>query len=291
MNIIIEPVIQNKILGISYDTIFTTVITLTIFILGYILNRFYEWRKRIRHLKNIRELIVAHLKSLIEPIEGQMRSFKEMADYLGSKTIKQYTFHESSIQTDFLSGLPCLDIFQAFTLGSKKNKTRRIDAFNSMFQAIEFIKRQNSITRNQFIELSPNRRELTENFNSAIDAIMRFQDQLLGFARRNKITSSKDMFLKELNAIVYQYSQLKDQKELDTLYKCFVDPVLTLVKKYPNDQPSDILSPLVLRSFKYHNDIISLLDAHSKHYQEHSIKLEKRKEIILNTMTTIENIS
>ena len=99
------------------------------------------------------------------------------------------------------------------------------------------------------------------------------------------------MFLKELNAIVYQYSQLKDQQELDTLYKSFVDPVLTLVKKYPNDQRSDILSPLVLRSFKYYNDIISLLDAHGRLYQEHLIKLEKRKEIILNIIKTIDNIS
>jgi hypothetical protein len=288
MNIILEPVIQNKFMGISYDTIFTTGITLTVFILGYILNRFYEWRKRIRHVKNIRELVVAHLKSLIEPIEGQIRSFKELGEYLASHGVQEYIFHESSIQTDFLNGLPYLDIFQAFTSGSNKTKPQRIDAFNSMFQTIEFFKRQNSITRNQFVNLSQMQREFIANWNSSNDDILRFHDQLLGFARRNGITATGDQFLKELNVIVYQCSQLNDREELASIFNLFVEPVLALVKKYSSDERSDILSPLVLKSVKYHAELVLLFDGNSKFYLEQSAKLEKRKEIILNVLVAIE---
>ncbi len=278
---------ENKLLGVSFDTIFTTVVTISIFVLGYLFNRVYEWRKGIRHFKDVRKLVRSHLESLLEPTDKQITEYKEFGEYLASHKLDDRAFHESPIQTDFLSNLPYLDIFQAFKLGSRKQRTQRIEAFNSMFQAIKFIERQNSITKMEFSELHRSRSEYIAIWNSSNDAMLRFHDQLLGFARRNRLARNQDVFFTELNIIVHNLTEQKDSSDTEILFNHFVEPIIDLVKKFNPDQRTDILSPLALKSSKARKDLIRLLDVYSGFYLEQSSNLKKRRDIITGAISLL----
>ncbi len=288
MALLFNTGIENKILGVSLDTIFTTLVTISIFILGYLFNRVYEWRKEMRHFKDVRNLICSHLESLIEHIDKQIGQYKKFGEHLASHKLEEYTFNESLIQTDFLSNLPYLDIFQAFKLGPRSQRSQRIEAYNSMFQAIKFIERQNLITKTQFFELDRIRSVHIATWNSNNDSILRFHDQLLGLVRRNRVTPNDDAFFTELNAIVHDLAQQANSSDLEIIFTHFVEPIIDLVKRFNSDQRTDILSPLVLKSSKAHEDLIRLLDSYSRLYLEQSSNLEKRKEIIVRVISSLK---
>ncbi len=282
--IIIQTVEPFKLFGVSYDTIFTTVITITIFILGYFFNRLYEYRKDTRHLKDIRHLVLSHLSSLIEPIDKQIRVYKEFGEFLGTHKIEDYLFHASGIQTDFLSSIPYLDIFKAFLLKSKSKRVQYIDAFNSILQTIEFIRSQNENAKSQFQEFIINQKEHLDSWNIANGEILRYHSEILGYARRNRISPDKDTFLKELNEIIHNWYLQENGSEFKTKFKYLVKPVMNLVDKYQNDRRTVIISPFVIKSAQAYGELLDSLDIYSKIFIGHSINLAKRKEILVNTL-------
>ncbi|MBK7978821.1 MAG: hypothetical protein IPK06_02170 [Ignavibacteriae bacterium] len=68
--------VSNSLWGISYDTIFTTLITIFIFLLGFWINKIFEARKEKKRLKDIKDYFFSLCSFLEKPVKIQIDVFK-----------------------------------------------------------------------------------------------------------------------------------------------------------------------------------------------------------------------
>ncbi|MBI2427963.1 MAG: hypothetical protein HYV29_04070 [Ignavibacteriales bacterium] len=284
MNIITQPLDNLTFYGVSYDAIFTTVVTISIFIFGYIINRFIEYRKEVRSKKELRELIIVQLNTLLEPIEKQSIAFKELSDSIISKKYQDYVYQEGNYHTGYLTNLPSVDIYKSFVYGSKKYKSERIKAYNLFLKTLAFFGRQSQITKDQFIEFIGRHKSYIDIWNEHTNAIVRYHDYLLSFAKRNKISPGKDPFLKEFNLIIHNWAKIQNRTDIQTLLEHFLKPLKALCLANPSDERTNVLLPRIIEANQAYSNREHLLDLMGNYFREESDKLKLKRDDLKNIL-------
>ena len=289
MNILVDSQQASSIYGISYDVIFTTIVTLSIFVLGYILNRIYEINKRKHDLKDIRSFLLVYLDSLIDPINKQISAFNDLSASVASKTHQDFTFQEAvGSKLDILDKLPQVDVFNAYLLGPKKTKSDRVIHFNSTHDALEFVKRQREIARAQFLGFMSNVKRYIEAWNNSTNAILRSYDEFLSFAERSRVSPSRDVFLKQFNVLVHNWTQLESRTTMENVAKHLLEPLKELCKSKSPDPRVNIVLPLVIDSLQTFKNRDHLFTLFVDYFAEQATKLEKKRNALTASIKCLE---
>lgn len=290
MNPILLSGDENKFLGVSYDTIFTTLVTISIFLLGYLFNRFYDYLKDLRRLRDIRKLVHSHLQSLLGPIDERIQVYLHLGEFLISQKRGHYTFRQPTIHTEFLNGLTYTEVFLAFKLGSRKLRNERIDAFHSVYKAIDFIKSQNASASSLHSEHSHQSEELREKWSGVLQAIMRDYDTWLNANIRNQVPKSGDAFLSEFASVVNKVAKLENGAQMDLTFEHLIEPLkkLSINSQYAGDMRCMNLFPRLSDAVYAYKALNQLNKVYGQYFLEFAELLKKRREIIIGAIELIQ---
>lgn len=282
-----EILCQLDALGISRDV----VVTISIFFLGFVLNRIYDRHIERRHLKKVRAFVIVYLQSLEKPIEQQVAAYQEFADQLSSLKHQDMIFQEDAIRSDYLKSVSQLDVFRALVFGLGKMRDRRIENLNSVLEALDYIERLRRLANLQFNYLFETYKSYSLIWNDSTNAIQRHFDSYRSAAKRNNIPSSEDPFLRDLDKLIYTWQQSPDGEEMQVMLDKYVHPVKDLCLKYFEDPRAMTLLPLTLNASNAFTNRKNLLTTMAKFFQGEVVKLTKKGEVIKQVVSTYKSAS
>jgi hypothetical protein len=289
MNVLLTEPQARTFYGVSYDTIFTVSTTIAVFALGYVFNRLYDNSRRKRELKDMKTFLIAYLRSLIEPIEKQITAFRTLSADVLSKKHQDFAYGGAiGSKLDIFDNLPQVDVFNAFLLGSKKGKQQRIAQFNSMLDALDYTKRQRDTALAQFKDFMASHTKYIGQWNTAVNAVVRYQEQLVSYAMRTNTQPPEDPFARDLNQLVHHWSQLEDQQDMDQVAEQVLEPIRQLCKRDPSDPRVHIVIPPILESLMATRNRNHLVSIFAKYLEAQATGLQMKKDALTDSIKCLE---
>ncbi len=289
INNYLQAVSQNSFYGISYDTIFTTSITIFIFILGYLINRWVEHRKEIKSLEDLKELIKVQINTILEKIDKQNEAFIQLSEAILSKKYQDYIYAEANYQTESVTNLSNVDLFKSFLIGSKINRVDKIKSYNVFTKSIAILSVQNQITRTQFMDFIKSHRSYIDSWNASVNALMRYHDFCISFAKRNNIPPSNDPFLKEFSNIVGAWSKNEKRTEIKYVTEQLLKPLRAHCLQNPSDERTITILPLILEAEQAFRNREHILDITGKYFTDQVEQLKKIKTDLESVLISMSN--
>lgn len=244
-----SPFLGDFINQIDPNTIFTVSVSLSIFALGWFLTMIYEHRKEQKRLKSRLLFLNESLKSMIEPLGVQAKSFQDLSDQIKDQNIKSYLFKiATSINLKFLSSILLEDVHKLL-LKHSSSAHLLIQEFTNVINSIE-IQRTN-FTKN--FDSFMRALERNEDYShKSLDQIFRFYDSLL------KTESLKDDFISEFALTLGKWYDLGDENNSEILYLNLLIPLRNVCENRKTEQNALILLPHVIEAIYAYENIRDL---------------------------------
>jgi len=276
---VLETLAENETFwGVSRDTIFTTFVTILIFVLGYLIARYIERRKEKKRLDQIRIYFLAIADSLINPIESLIKSYRQLSDSIAGKKGHAFVLGEShELYLDTIRTLSQVDLFTILILDNKHGDEQlRSKHFKNVFDAFEFIRLQNERAKRNFAYFTSEQEVYSRQWNENANSIARLFDNFVSANIRNKVPKSQDQFLGKLDQIFHS-AQVKDDRNIYMVKEHLIDPLKELCKEYRDDPRAMILLPFITECRMAFDNIVNLEGLFSVSFDEEASKLEKIK--------------
>lgn len=274
---IFEELQKNNLLGISVDTIFTTLVTIFIFILGYIIAKNLESRKERKRLEEVSAFFFSVIKKLQNPIEKLIKSYKELSKNIADQNPKDFSLGEShELYLNSINSLSKVDLFKILILNtSSKNREEKLKNYKDLFDTFEFLNLQNDRVKKNLIYFNTEYKNYVRQWNENINLILRIFDDFMYIAKSNEVPPSEDQFLKQLDKIIHDSSLIKNREIIDVAKIHLIDPIYELCKQYSRDQRSNILMPYTINCRIAFADYKNIKVSFSVQYEEEANKLSK----------------
>lgn len=283
----LQELFQNiESLGISRDTTFATLVSVSTFALGYILTRTAEALKVRNHLKKTRQLVVAYLTSIENPIETLQTSLKTIAEAISRGERRDLVYQQSSTRPTFLNDLPRVDLFKAFLLGWR-GKEKKIGIFNSLQQELDYLRRLDEASKREFFEFTAKVNRYVESFRTQSNQIFRFLDGFLQSARERNVSIASDPFLLGLLELRKALVQSGRKEDIAFTIATFIEPVLELCKTYGSDQRSLTILPSVLEAGNAGRNRQIAIGIYSKYFSDESERLSQTLKTVRSTIKAL----
>lgn len=285
----LQELFQNiESLGISRDTAFATLVSVSTFALGYILTRFAEALKTRNHLKKTRQLVVAYLTSIEEPIETLQTSLKNIAETIARGERRDLVYQQASTRPTFLNSVPQVDLFKAFLLGWRR-KNERVGVFNSLQRELDYVRRLDEASKREFFELAAKLNRYVESFRTQSNQIFRFLDGFLQSAKERNANISSDPFLLGLLELRKQLVQSGRKEDINFTITTFIEPLLELCKTYGSDQRALTVLPSVLEAGNAARNRQITIGIYSKYFSDESERLSQTLKTVQSTIEALSN--
>lgn len=276
--------------GISTDAIFTTFVTIFIFLLGYVFNRWYDRSKENTRLKEVREFFLTNLRHLLEPMEKQADSLKSLASQIVADTHQDFTLDETSdLYVDPLKSVSQLDVFNALMKGPKNKRQQRAQQFCTVVATLEFIRLLKERTEQHFSDFIQAHRRYLQAWNENVNAIGRQFDALIAFARANNITARDDTFVSGLDSIFHAWSLLPERRYFTVVRDNLLNPIQEHCRTNKDDLRGTMFLPLILNCFNAHDNILHLKSLYSASFKEQGDKLLAKRAGLLDSIKFFSN--
>ena len=280
--------VQTWVPGVSNDVVFTTVVSISIFVLGYFFNRFYDnWKERARN-RDIREFVFTSLDAMVPAIDKQIAGFNDLKDQLASKRHQDYIFVEStSLNFENLDSVPRDQIFRAFARGRRKKRGERIKHLNSLWRDLDFIRHQREPARQAFVQFRESYRRYLLSWNENVDAIARLHDEYHMMSARSSVRPSEDPFFREFNLIVHRLDQAGGPKSWESEKARLLDPLREVCKVHHLDSRANaVMKKIIQADFAFDNRK-HLLESYGNYFSQQSAALMEKKASIMDVIQVL----
>lgn len=267
-------------LGISKDVVFSTFFTIAIFLLGYCAKATYDRHVDSKHLKHVREFIIAYLESLADPIDKQVEFFLSFSKELGTMQMVDFTYQEDGIRSDFVQSVPQLEVFKALVYGGSRIRQLRIQHLNEVQEALDYIEKIRQLAKRQFIYLTEQYNEFTKLRKDASDSIFRNYDVFISSATRQNALPSQDPFLQALDILVHDWHIDPNRNDQQVIEEKLILSVNKLCRANPADPRAIAILPLTLEASNALRNRNHILEVSSIFFAEEAEKLYKRGVLI-----------
>ncbi|MGB2805587.1 MAG: hypothetical protein WBD64_11925 [Candidatus Zixiibacteriota bacterium] len=264
--------------GVSRDTIFTTFVTILIFVLGYLIARYIERKKEKERLKQIRIYFLGIADRLINPIESLIKSYRQLSDTIADKKRHDFALGEShELYLDSIRTLSQVDLFTILILDNKYGEEQlKSKHFKNVFDAFEFIRLQNERAKRNFAYFNSEQEKYSRQWNDNANSIARLFDNFVSANIRNNVPKSHDQFLANFDRICHS-AQVKDDRNIYIVKEHLIDPLKEVCKEYKDDPRAMILLPFIIECRMAFDNIVNLKRLFSGSFDEEASKLEKIK--------------
>jgi len=277
--ILFHPSGERLLWGISIDVIFTTVITISIFIFGYLLNRLYDYRKEIKRLNELEEYFYSLFELLKQPINKQIKNLKEMADNIEDKKKNQFG---CKLDVDFdasnLLNITHSDLHKIFVVRKKGGVETKTEHFSSMANTLNYI---NFLRENIFVDYQNYNNSFNQYakiWTESCQSIITRYDTFCHINKKEKTPLSNDNFLYDLDRLIFNWNQYEDSKNIYVTQEYFIIPLKKLCKQHHQDERANTILQLVVAAKTSFESIESTKNIYIDQYKENAATLKSKFE-------------
>lgn len=278
---IIEPNILWR--GVSKDVIFTTFVTISIFLIGLIIKYLYEFCIERKRLHSIKEYFIKLIKSLYEPIKVQCSSYIVLSKNIANFKKLDFAFEENPrLNTEGLKQVSQYDYYKSFiTISKKKNRDQVFNSLISIFNILKSIELQKEFANINYRDFISRHREYINNFNNTVNKLLRAYDSALS------VIQDGDVLIIEMQKIL---SSVENREgNIKIIKKKIIDPLYDLFVNTKADRRSLFFLEIVISIRKSYSDLKYLRDIHSKLFNNFSSKLNYMQQELINNIKIFEN--
>jgi len=275
--------------GISNNTVFTTLTTIGILLLGYIANKRFENWKENKRLTDFKKYFINYLKSLLPKIDKQILEYKNLSETITLNERKDLAFGESlgSSLIGF-KNLPFNDIYKIFISNFKNKDTEKYVMYNNLIDCLNFFDRQIEYAQRNFNEYLSKYNQYVYNWEEYGDMILRKQDEFVSLANRTDINAKEDEFLNNFVEIVHNWHQNKDCANIDIFETVFIEPLRKLCTGNIIDPRSITLLNYITKSSRAIVKIKHIKELYSEYYSNEEKHLNEKRESVIKALKYFE---
>ena len=260
--------------------IFTALITIGIFILGFWLNKKHDERKEFDSLMEVKSYFLQLIEILIKSSETQIKAFKDIAGFLKEKKDNSFNIDFSSnFTTRYIDEIPNEKLFKIF-ITYKPDKEKPISLFKDLVVNLGFIRHVESEWEDSYKDFNRRYWKWTEEYFQYDKQITDFIDQVL-HSFQDMETLKKDEFLFQFLDIRTKWHKIPNYQDRHIREEHFINPIFQLCQRMPKDpRILELLSPIRGCIYTF-SQIKRIKEDYSKlfgHYHQH----------LINALSTIQ---
>lgn len=268
---------SQTIFGISHDALFTTITPISIFIFGYILNRFNDYRKERKRLIEVKDYFFALCDFLERPIRIQISVFNEYRKNISSKDQINFTYKDTSdLDIKNFSNVSHKDLYKILFRKKRDEIKIKTQRFNEILNSINFIGRQKENTLKNFNTFYDDFKKYESQWINYSDSILRNYDCFISYIKQNNIKVSEDLFLKDSDRIIHSWAQLENSSNMYIKYRELITQLRTVCNKHITDPRALSVLQLVVGATYAFNNINGLKELYSKFFENEGKELEEK---------------
>lgn len=291
--------IIERIFNISHDASATLIITLAIFILGYIITAIASTTTRYFERKSNRKIFLENLKNLNNPLKRQQRAFLDTINSLNIVTNSPWEYSRVDFfQIPFVREMSYKEGFKSFFFGFEnrfafwRSKKLRRRAYNKTWENLNNIQYWSDRALNDFYPTLEKLNQLGEKRNLALNQLRQMWEQLFLVAKNDptRFNQYEFEYLKQLNKTIAVYQKIPGKQRVFpfTTQRKLILPIRILNRRYQtlplvrevNDKAYEV-------SVHYHE--MELLVRHTRmQYEEyyHAFRrIQKTTEMIVKILS------
>lgn len=224
--------------SISSDTIFTTLVTISIFILGYIANKLYENFKEDGRLSELKKYYLGLLEMIKTPTQKQINAFIEFSKQLKDKANRDYTpIQVSSFSFENIMKVNHADLYKIFVYNEKGNTDDKTKSFQKFQDGIIFLNKMAEIYEDAFKSFFSSFREHENLWQQHIGEIRKAYDWMANEHRKQNMRIGQDPFFDGFHQLYTQWVTLQgvNFRDRNIAIKNFIDPFLIFCRQFTGD--------------------------------------------------------
>jgi hypothetical protein len=234
----------NRLFHIQSQTSSTIIISLSIFILGFISTEFIKGLNRINKRRIIKKIFLQNLNALINQIARQGKSYARFSTAFKSKSAEEgglYSLQKIELyQIEVIKQIGYNNLFEAFFTGFKNifllgywNK-KRIKAFNKVWECIENAKAWQQINDSQNELMMEMVNKANSRREAALHEYFEFIAPKLFSAPRNEEIKNSILgdYLLKIFEVRHNWTKLANNTNPTIIHENFVLPIMKLDNEY-----------------------------------------------------------
>lgn len=270
---------KQTIYGISLDTIFTTLITIFIFVLGFLINKHFENKKERKNQSDIKSFFILYIESLLEPFGHFINSLNDLSRIVSDLNNRKIKFSETAKLNVDENIVSHLDLFKSFIFNEKIDKDLRIFHLKNILNALITIKKVKENVKDVFYKFNEDLRRYENKLTKSMNSILRKYDMFLSQGlRMNNLED--DVFLKGVKDIISRWHKSENHDFIDITKQNMINPLKEYCRKNIHDERSLLLVPLAIDFNDAYSNIKVLREIYSDVFSEISGDLNSEKKLI-----------
>jgi hypothetical protein len=279
--------INQCLLNVSNDTIFTTLTAIFVLVLGGITKWIYEQLRSCSNRMDMRKYFIAYLKSLIPSIEKRISNFESLANF-AKEPRGDFVFTATSIRSDHVGQLPHTLLFSSVVRGWGDTKNKRLNTYNNLLDALTFFTNQAVLTENQFKYCFDHHTEYQRSWQNSVNRVIILHREYLVYNNSHHIRPSEDQFLTEINKTHHEWSELPDNQTRSIVDQKLLQPIKEICIRYQADPRRALFLKEIIDAQAAYGQIDLLFKAMNQYFEEQTQHTMAKKKLIEITIPIIE---
>jgi hypothetical protein len=281
--------------GIDANTAATIIITVTIFVLGYVIaainSSFSTYLKR----RNYRRIFSDIMNSVVISIGKQADSLSKSATKVHIKNFDDYVVTTVNItHLDNIDKLEFPDVYNGFLTGPENIfNNKKLKAFNKVFSHLSLIKDIESRLHSSMTEFNSILREHAKLWDESVDKLRQVIDATQTATNGTTLPAALVNYLQGVDTIILAWQQLPNRTEYSIVKEEYIDKLLTHNQANQNIayQGNIILSmnTFLLDAGHHYDNMEKTLVVYSQKLKSTSDLYRSAKRMINKAMSVLSN--
>ena len=271
---------KSSILGVSYDTIFTVITTLLIFVLGYIVNRRIEDEKENKRLVELEEYFVKLIELLEVPLLKQKDALVEFTRKLKQNTEQHYFVADvTSFRVDMIKDIENRDLYDIFIKRKRGGIELKTHLFRKIRGQIDYLDEVKKTIKSSFEELMEKSSGHESIYKENLKVTSEAFDNMLTQNIANGIKPEQDFFLVELDKIRLAWMKTgTDERPFQDRYLArqhYLEPVQKLCRSTFGDSRATFILKHILECIYAFDNIEEIKYVYRRHFLQDARGIQK----------------
>jgi hypothetical protein len=234
MKTIVEYI--KTIFQIDNNTAATLVITLSVFILGYIISGLFKSFSSFNKRKNYRKIFKEMITEISNSTKEQSLNYFQFIKQLNPEYEKDFQFKTKNI--DFLSNfnkIPFETFYNSYFQGFENIcMHRKLKYFNKTFGLIDSLNKQENNSLKLISELLSSYEKNKYKWDIAVEDVRLMFEEMLLSNKGNRYPTFYIEILEEIDTIIYKWQSLENRTHFNIAYIHLIKPLIDCIRK--NDE-------------------------------------------------------
>ena len=265
----------NQAHSFSNDILLSTIVTLSIFVLGIIVNIMTKYFAERKRLNNVKKFLKFGLTKLIVAAKDQIDNLNKTSSEIGNSKHYHFVLRDNvNFNNKSLDSISSLDLHKIiFRINTKIDHSEILDV---LLNTIDFVAnhRKNYVTNFQLFYSKYI--EYEKRWNEKVDELRKMFDQVI--IRSSEGTVSE--LNKKLISIYSSFRKDAPNNDMDTKNELFVDKIIAVCKNYISDSTAINIGQLAVSCSNIFTYILEQRKIYSDQMLNEKETLEQRIKLL-----------